>query len=71
MRFREDRPQELARAPVITAWRDQNPAGMAGQLVAALGGQFHRDYGPVLRGVLFAVDRHITGVFAGHAGAGR
>ena len=42
----------------MAAWRDQNPAGAAEQFVAALGGQFHRDYGPVLRAVLFAADRH-------------
>ena len=70
MRFREDNPRELARArAAVAAWRDQNPAGTAGQLVAALGGQFHRDYGPVLRAVLFATDRHrargITGIVAG------
>jgi len=28
------------------------------QLVTDLGGQFHPDYGVVLRAVLFAVDRH-------------
>jgi hypothetical protein len=39
------------------------------QLVADLGGQFHPDYGVVLRAVLFAVDRHqareITTITAG------
>ncbi len=51
-------PAELDRArAAVAAWRDQNPAGTAGQLVAALGGQFRKDYGPVLRGILFAVDR--------------
>jgi hypothetical protein len=58
MRFRADSPEELARArATVAAWRDQNPAGTAGQLVAALGGQFHPDYGPALRGMLFAIDR--------------
>jgi hypothetical protein len=58
VRFREDSPEDLARARAAVAeWRDQNPAGTAGQLVAALGGQFHLDYGPVLRGMLFAIDR--------------
>jgi hypothetical protein len=36
------------------------------ELVAAIGHQFHPDYGVVLRAVLFAVDRHqarsITGI---------
>jgi hypothetical protein len=58
VRFRADSPEELARArAAVAAWRDQNPAGTAGQLVAALGGQFRPDYGPVLRGILFAIDR--------------
>ena len=53
MRFREDSPRELARArAAVAAWREQNPAGTAEQLTAALGGQFHPDYGPVLRAVL-------------------
>ena len=67
MRFREDNPQDLDRAHAAVAdWRGQNSAGTAEQLTAELGGQFHRDYGPVLRAVLFAVDRHrardITGI---------
>jgi hypothetical protein len=48
------------------------PEGTAEQLVAALGDEFHRDYGPVLRAVLFAVDRHrarqVTGIGVGNAG---
>ncbi len=67
MRFREDNPAELARArAAVAAWREQNPAGTGEDLIAAIGHQFHRDYGVVLRAVLFAVDRHqarqITGV---------
>ncbi len=70
MRFRDDSPQELARArAAVATWRNQNPEGTPGQLVAELGGQFHRDYGPVLRAVLFVADRHraryITGIPAG------
>ena len=76
MRFREDNSAELTRArAVVKAWRDQNPAGTAEQLIAAVGGQFHRDYCIVLRAVLFAVDRHrareVTGVTTGHASAER
>ena len=67
MRFREDSSEDLARArSAVADWRDQNPAGTAEQLTAELGGQFHPDYGPVLRAVLFAADRHharnITGI---------
>lgn len=72
VRFRENRPEDLARArAVVTAWRKLNPAGTDKQLVAALGGQFHRDYAPVLRAVLFAVDRHRARAITGAAGAGR
>ena len=67
MRYREDTAEELARArAAVAAWRDRNPAGTAEDLIAAIGHQFHRDYGVVLRAVLFAVDRHrarqVTGI---------
>lgn len=59
MRFREDTPGELARARAeVAAWRGRNPAGTAEDLVAVIGHRFHQDYGPVLRAVLFAADRH-------------
>ena len=69
MRFRDDNPADLARArAAVAAWREQNPAGTGEDLISAVGHQFHRDYGVVLRAVLFAVDRHrarqITGVTA-------
>ncbi|MGD0607489.1 MAG: hypothetical protein ABSA53_28390 [Streptosporangiaceae bacterium] len=58
MRFREDHPEDLDRARAAVAqWREQNPAGTEGQLLAALGPQFHPDYTPVLRAVLFTHDR--------------
>ncbi len=58
MRFREDKPADLERARTAVAeWREQNPAGTADQLTAALGSQFPSGYGPVLRGMLFALDR--------------
>jgi hypothetical protein len=51
---------------MVREWRERNPLGGAGQLIADIGSQFHPDYGTVLRGVLFAVDSHgakiITGV---------
>ena len=76
MRFRDDNPADLARArSAVTAWRDQNPAGTGAELVAAVGRQFHPDYGVVLRAVLFAVDRHrareVTGIATGHLLASR
>ena len=58
MRFREDKPGDLERArTAIAQWREQNPEGTEDQLTATLGPQFHPDYGPVLRGALFALDR--------------
>jgi hypothetical protein len=76
VRFRDDNLVDLTRArAAVTAWRDQNPAGTSDELVAALGRQFHPDYGVVLRAVLFAVDRHrareVTGIAAGHLPAAR
>jgi hypothetical protein len=60
MRSREDNPADLGRArAAVAAWREQNPGGNGEDLIAAaVGQQFHRDYGVVLRAVLFAVDRH-------------
>jgi len=76
VRFREDNAAGLTRAhAAVTAWRDQNPAGTGDELVAAVGRQFHRDYGVVLRAVRLAVDRHraceITGATFGYQLAGR
>jgi hypothetical protein len=67
VRYREDTPWELARARVaVAAWRDRNPAGTGEDLIADIGPQFHRDYGVVLRAVLFAIDRYwarqVTGI---------
>ena len=68
MRFREDRPADLDRArAAVAAWRDQHPAGIGEDLIAAIGWQFHQDYGVVLRAVLFAVDRHRAREITGNA----
>jgi hypothetical protein len=61
MRYREDKPGDLVRARGAVQWREQNPAGTANELIAALGSQFHSDYCPVLRGTLFAFDRDHAG----------
>ena len=76
VRFREDNPADLARArAAVTAWRDQNPVGTDDELVAAIGGQFHRDYAVVLRAVLFALERRrareVTGITTGYLPAER
>ena len=58
MRFSEDSAEDLDRArAAVAVWREKYPEGTAEQLVNALGPKFHPDYGPVLRGILFAVDR--------------
>jgi hypothetical protein len=67
VRYREDTPGELAPArAAVAAWRGRNLAGTGEELLAAVGHQFHQDYGVVLRAVLFAVDRHrarqLTGI---------
>jgi len=69
VRFREDSPRALDGArTAVAAWRDQNPAGTAEQLLAELGDQFCPDYGPVLRAVLFLADRHRARDIAGATG---
>ncbi len=66
VRYREDKPEDLDRArAAVAAWREQHPQGTADELVTDLGGDFHRDYAVVLRGVLFAVDSHAAKIAAG------
>ena len=58
MRFSEDKPGDLDRARAAVAeWREQYPEGTAEQLVAAIGDQFHPDYGLVLRGAVYAINQ--------------
>ena len=59
MRFRDNSPEDLDRArAAVRKWRDENPQGTPEQLVADLGGGFPDGYGPVLRGVLAALELH-------------
>jgi hypothetical protein len=59
MRFRDDKPGDLDRArKKVAAWRSEHPQGTPDELVRDLGPDFHKDYGVVLRAVLFAADRH-------------
>ncbi len=76
MRYREDKPADLARArAAVKAWREENPDGTPEQLVAAVGPRFHRDWAPVLRAMLYVADRHaarvVTGIVTGTAGESR
>jgi hypothetical protein len=58
MRYRDWKSSDLDRAKrAMRDWRGENPQGNAEQLIADIAEQFHPDYGVVLRGLLFAVDR--------------
>jgi hypothetical protein len=58
VRYREERPGDPGRArAAVAAWRAAHPRGTRDQMLAALGPRFHPDYGTVLRGVLWRVDR--------------
>lgn len=58
MRYREDSPAVLDKARgAVAAWRDKHPGGTEEQMLAAVGGDFHDDYPPVLRAVLFTTDQ--------------
>lgn len=66
VRFRDDNAEDLDRArAVVRKWRAEHPQGTAGELVAELGGQFHLDYEPVLRGVLAALELHGDRIITG------
>jgi len=66
VRFGEDRPEDLVRARFeVAAWRSQNPRGTAEQLLADIGHAYRRDYGPVLRSVLFSLDSHAAKITTG------
>jgi hypothetical protein len=57
VRFREDTEGERTRArETVRAWRDGHPDGSPDEMVTDLGPGFHKDYGPVLRAVLFRTD---------------
>jgi hypothetical protein len=47
------------------------PAGTGEDLIGAIGHQFDREYGVVLRAVLFAVDRHLARQVTGIPGMKR
>jgi hypothetical protein len=67
VRYRDDKPEYLVRArAVVAAWRGQHQQGTYEQMVADLGPDFPEGYAPVLRSVLFVIERHeakiVTGV---------
>lgn len=75
MRFRDHKPEVLNRARIaVAAWRERYPEGTYEQVVVALGPDFPAGYGPVLRSVLFTVDRQqarqVTGVIPRPGNAG-
>jgi hypothetical protein len=66
VRFREQKPEDLERARTkVREWRAENPEGTAEEMLAALAGQFHKDYAPVLRSVLFRGDLDGAEIAAG------
>ncbi|MGH3186079.1 MAG: hypothetical protein ACRDPY_21640 [Streptosporangiaceae bacterium] len=68
MRFSEDTPAKQQQArDAVAAWCQQNPDGAADQMVAAVGPEFHHDYGPFLRAALIRVDERRDGQSAGVA----
>jgi hypothetical protein len=72
VRFREDKPGDLERArAAVRHWRVEHPEGTADQLVDQVGAWFHSDWAPVLRAILFVVDRHAGRAVTGIAGASR
>jgi hypothetical protein len=69
VRFCED---DLARArAAVREWRAEHPEGTAAQLVDELGARFRPDWAPVLRAILFVVDRHAARMVTGITGASR
>jgi hypothetical protein len=57
VRFRENSEKEQAKArEAVKAWRAGHPDGTPAEMLAELGPEFHADYGPVLRAMLFRAD---------------
>jgi hypothetical protein len=57
VRFRENSEKEQAKArEAVKAWRAEHPDGTPAEMLAELGPEFHADYGPVLRAMLFRAD---------------
>jgi hypothetical protein len=57
MRFREDTEKDQTRArEAVTAWRDEHPDSSSDEMLTALRPDFHPDYEPVLRAILFRAD---------------
>jgi hypothetical protein len=66
MRFREDTENDRVRSrDAVRAWRDEYPDGSPEEMLTALGPQFHADYGPALRALLFRADLRDAKVTAG------
>jgi hypothetical protein len=63
VRFREDTEEYRTRArEAVRTWRDEHPGGTPEEMVADLGPSFHKDYGPVLRAMLFRAGMQNTKV---------
>lgn len=77
MRFRDLKNSDLERARTAVAeWRAGHPDGSTDEMLGAVGAAFGGEgWSVILRGMLFAVDRHnahnLTGVITATAGAAR
>jgi hypothetical protein len=66
VRSRDDNPGDLEHArAAVRQWRAGHPEGTDAQLVDQVGARFHPDWAPVLRAMLFVVDRHAAQVVSG------
>jgi hypothetical protein len=63
-RWRDEDPEELEELrSAVRQWREENPDGSPGEMVAALGKIFRAGYEPMLRATLFRTDlrdAHVT-----------
>jgi hypothetical protein len=66
VRYRDDKPGTRDRArKAVAAWREQHPDGTYEELVADLGPDFPDGYGPILRSMLFVIERHDAKILTG------
>ena len=66
MKYRVDNAEDLAVArAAVREWRVEHPEGTPVQLVGQVGAVFGPDWAPVLRAMLFVVDRRAARVVSG------
>ncbi len=71
-RYRDNTPALQARAEkAVAAWRREHPQGTYDQLAADLAPDFPKGYAPVLRSLLFVLERHEARMVTGATITGR